>query len=123
MFFLRSRINSNKTALSKRTGAVDPQAVDRDMEIIETFTKVYCRCHHTGYSDGAVCPECRDLLDYARARREKCPYDPKPKCKECPIHCYKPTYRERIRAVMRFSGMYFVKRGRLDWLVKYFLRG
>jgi len=26
-----------------------------------------------------------------------------------------------MREIMRFSGLYFVRRGRLDWLVKYFL--
>jgi hypothetical protein len=46
--------------------------------------------------------------------------DPKPKCKDCPVHCYKSEYRRRIKEVMRFSGIYFVKRGRVDWLIKYF---
>jgi len=45
---------------------------------------------------------------------------PKPKCKDCPVHCYKIEYRRRIKEVMRFSGIYFVKRGRVDWLIKYF---
>jgi len=29
--------------------------------------------------------------------------------------------RQRIKEVMKYSGKYYVKRGRLDWLVKYFL--
>jgi hypothetical protein len=29
--------------------------------------------------------------------------------------------REKMRQVMRFSGLHFVRRGRLDWLFKYFL--
>ena len=57
-----------------------------------------------------------DALD----RLDRCPQDPKPKCKDCAVHCYKPEYRRRIRAVMKFSGLYFVKRGRVDWLWKYF---
>ena len=32
-----------------------------------------------------------------------------------------PEYRAKIKEVMRFSGIYFVKRGRLDWLVRYFM--
>jgi hypothetical protein len=64
----------------------------------------------------------QELLDYARGRLENCPYDPKPRCRDCATHCYSRKYRERVREVMRFSSMYFVKRGRLDWLVRYFLR-
>jgi hypothetical protein len=60
-------------------------------------------------------------VEYARDRLIACPYDPKPKCKHCPTHCYKPAMRRRVREVMQFGGMHFVKRGRLDWLVKYFL--
>ena len=29
--------------------------------------------------------------------------------------------REKMRQVMRFSGLHFVRRGRLDWLFKYYL--
>jgi len=48
--------------------------------------------------------------------------DPKPACKACPAHCYKPEMRARIRGVMRHSGMRAVLRGRLDWLFRYFMR-
>lgn len=68
-----------------------------------------------------LCAECAALLKYARGRLLACPYDPKPTCRNCPTHCYQPRMRRRIRAIMRFSGLYYVKRGRLDWLVKYFL--
>jgi hypothetical protein len=69
-----------------------------------------------------MCESCAELLEYALLRLEKCPFDPKPKCKDCKVHCYKDDYRQRIREVMKFSGIHFVKRGRLDWLFKYFLR-
>lgn len=110
-----------KPVLTKRIKPVDPRLLDRDMEIVEAFTRVYCRSHHEGSIDG-LCAECRELIEYARERRQKCPYDPKPKCKACPTHCYHPTRRVQIRAVMRFSGLYYIKRGRLDWLLKYFLQ-
>lgn len=100
----------------------DPQAVERDLMILRAFIRVYCvRKHHS--PRGVLCADCSELLSYAQARLAACPYDPKPKCKHCPTHCYKPQMRARIRAVMRYSGIYFVKRGRLDWLVKYFLSG
>jgi len=97
----------------------DRKDTKRDLEVVDRFVAVYCRRHH-GTNGVGLCEDCRDLVAYARKRLEKCPYDPKPKCKDCRTHCYRPDYRERMKAVMRFSGMYHVKRGRLDWLVKYF---
>ena len=98
----------------------DPAKVEKDHEVLNAFVEVYCRDHH-GTGDAGPCAECRELLDYARTRLEHCPLDPKPKCKDCPVHCYKPAYRAKVQEVMRYSGMHFVKRGRVDWLVKYFL--
>ncbi len=122
--FLKSKNNSHQSKtqpmkLRKRNKPVDPDVLKKDLKIIEKFTQVYCRYHHQ--PENQLCNECRDFLEYARTRREKCPYDPKPKCKECPTHCYKPDYRQKMREIMKFSGMYYVKRGRIDWLFKYFL--
>jgi len=74
-----------------------------------------------GTPKNVLCPECEEFLAYAMARRIRCPLDPKPKCKECPIHCYSPRMRERVRDVMRVGGMYFILRGRLDWAFKYLI--
>ena len=90
------------------------------MEVLKRFIDVYCTQHHNSQKKN-MCDECGELFDYARTRLENCPHDPKPACKNCTTHCYKPEYREKIKDVMRFSGMYFVKRGRFDWLLKYFL--
>jgi len=98
---------------------MDRKTVDREIKVLKRFVEVYCRKHH-GTDGNGPCEECADLLQYAQKRVEKCPYDPKPKCKDCTTHCYKPEYRQKIRSVMRFSGIYFVRRGRLDWLVRYF---
>lgn len=95
---------------------------DHDIEILRAFIKVYCQCHHKGHRCQSLCDQCESLLKYAVTRREKCPYDPKPACKNCRTHCYAKSYRDRIRDVMKFSGMYFVKRGRIDWLIQYYLR-
>lgn len=105
--------------------------IAKDNRVLEEFIRVYCRENHRPakadkaerslHSDTGFCPECAELLDYAVQRNEKCPLDPKPRCKNCPVHCYKPEMREKIRQVMKFSGMYFMKKGRLDWIYKYFL--
>ena len=63
----------------------------------------YCRGHHgTG---GELCADCRWLLDYATGRLQRCPFgETKPTCAKCPIHCYQPQMRERVKAVMRYAG-------------------
>jgi hypothetical protein len=97
--------------------------IEKHHETLARFTQVYCREKHRAAprDGGALCGKCRELLSYACARLEKCPFDPKPKCKDCKAHCYHKEQRERVRDIMRFSGMHFVKRGRLDWLIRYFM--
>jgi hypothetical protein len=101
---------------TKRTAA----KIARELALVKAFIGVYCHAHHHA-PRRELCTECNALLAYATARLRHCPYDPKPACKRCPTHCYRAGERARMKAVMRFSGMHFVKRGRLDWLVKYFL--
>jgi predicted amidophosphoribosyltransferase len=65
--------------------------------------RLYCRGQH-GHREG-LCPACGELLAYAEARLDACPYgEAKTTCARCPVHCYKPEMRERIRAVMRYAG-------------------
>ena len=92
----------------------------KDKLLLEKFIGVYCRKKHG--TDGTLCADCAALKDYAFEKLDKCPFDPKPKCKECTVHCYAEPYRSKMKEVMKFSGIYFVKRGRLDWLFKYLMR-
>jgi hypothetical protein len=66
-----------------------------------------------------VCADCAGFLAYAFERRLRCPLEEKPSCKHCPVHCYKPGHRERVREIMRFSGRHLIMRGRLDLLWRY----
>jgi hypothetical protein len=67
------------------------------------MVRIYCRAHHAT-RDG-LCPECRELLEYAHCRLDRCPFGAdKPTCADCPIHCYKPAMRERVKRVMRYAG-------------------
>jgi hypothetical protein len=44
-------------------------------------------------------------MNYALERLKKCPFQGgKTTCAKCPVHCYKPKMREKIRIVMRYSG-------------------
>ncbi len=107
----------------------------KDLKILAHFTAVYCRSHHPGkrapldlaepgyaplhLERFPLCSDCREFLAYAFARRRFCPLDPKPACKECPVHCYRSGHREQVRAIMRFSGRHLLLRGRLDLLWHY----
>ena len=81
-----------------------------EADLIARMIRRYCADHH-GTSD-RLCVECAALLDYARERLAKCPYgDAKPTCRKCPIHCYRPDQRARIRDVMHYAGPRLVAAG------------
>jgi len=64
---------------------------------------IYCRDHHGGGED--LCEDCGALWSYAAQRADRCPLRAdKPTCVKCPVHCYQPAMRERIRLVMRYAG-------------------
>jgi len=70
---------------------------------IEAMIRIYCRDLHSG--GPGLCPSCNDLLRYAEERLRRCPYGKdKPACSRCPVHCYRPDERNRIREVMRYAG-------------------
>ena len=74
----------------------------REARTVRTMIGMYCRAHH---HSAEMCVECQALQDYAMARLDKCPFgEGKTVCSLCPVHCYKPEMRQRVRAVMRFSG-------------------
>ncbi len=111
---------------------------NKDIKMLANFISIFCRenhrteakdtflckdarlSHSLGDKELVLCQDCHKLLSHGIAKLLLCPYDPKPLCKKCETHCYAPGYREKVRQVMRFSGMYLVKRGRLDLLVHYF---
>lgn len=108
----------------------------KDLKVLLQFTAVYCRANHAeaksvvATDEGElrrlplqkhpVCQDCGSFLRYAFERRLRCPLADRPVCKHCPVHCYKPEYRMKVKEIMRFSGQYLIKRGRLDLLWHYF---
>ena len=109
----------------------------KDIKVLANFVAIFCRENHGGEARNIftttddrlgrilgdqsrlLCADCRKLLNHGIAKRLRCPYEPKPMCKKCPAHCYAPGYRERIREVMRFSGLHLIKHGRLDLMAHY----
>jgi hypothetical protein len=123
--------------LEKRNNAVTTyKKAQKDIRVLVKFIKIYCTVHHsqkvrstfqvkgiTGelLKDVSVqlCTDCIRLLIHGAGKRIICPYNPKPRCKKCPTYCYQDGYREKIKHVMRYSGIYLIKRGRLDLTIKY----
>jgi hypothetical protein len=76
----------------------------RERKTIAKMIGLYCRKNHAT-AKGVLCEECQKLLEYALLRLQHCPFqEGKTTCGNCPIHCYKPEMKERIRLVMRFAG-------------------
>ena len=94
--------------------------IDWEKRTVRHMIELWCRKNHGGkaccemgsrgsglVSQGGqgLCGECRELLEYSLARLEHCKFgNAKTKCHKCPVHCYRPDMREKIRTVMRFSG-------------------
>ena len=77
--------------------------ISREKKTIQVMIKMYCQKHHA--TPNELCDDCFHLLNYALERIEKCKFLPeKPACDKCPVHCYNPVMREKIRIVMRFAG-------------------
>ena len=81
----------------------EPGRLRRERRTMASMVALACRDLHGG-GDG-LCPECAELVAYAERRIGICPFgDDKPTCASCPIHCYRPGPRERMREVMRYAG-------------------
>lgn len=79
------------------------QKREREKRMVSQMIKLYCQKNHATH--GELCAACAQLEQYARERSERCPLmETKTFCSNCRVHCYKPTMRQKIREVMRFSG-------------------
>lgn len=76
--------------------------ITRETKTVAVMIGLYCRAQHGG---DRLCTDCSELLAYANERLEGCPFqEGKTTCAKCPVHCFKPAMRDKIRAVMRYSG-------------------
>ena len=115
------------------------QEIGGDLNVLGKFVEVYCAKYHgdalrepftvggidispTTLGKRLLCAECQSLLRHAVAKRARCPLEPKPACRVCPVHCYAPKMREKIRKVMAFSGRHLMLRGHLHLLFHFLPR-
>lgn len=76
--------------------------IDREKATIQQMIRLYCRRKE---GNPTLCSECLELLVYAHKRLSSCKFgDAKPACQQCPVHCYAPLHRAKIREVMRYAG-------------------
>ena len=83
--------------------------IEQEKKTVRQMVEIYChgKKHERSQllNHFEVCEECSALLDYAYQRLEHCKFgENKPTCKKCPIHCYKPDMKEKMREAMRYAG-------------------
>ncbi len=89
--------------LSLMKGQGMNKRTEREKRTVSLMIGMHCRHNHP-HGNG-LCEECAALQEYAMRRTEACRFgSDKPVCSACPVHCYKPGMRERIRGVMRYAG-------------------
>jgi len=75
----------------------------REQKTFDVMLAMYCRDRHQ--SAKGLCASCAEFQVYVRERLAHCPFKvEKSTCLKCPVHCYKPDMRARVRDVMRYAG-------------------
>jgi superfamily II helicase len=76
--------------------------IQKEKEIVTEMIHLYCRKKHKSNN---LCKDCYALKGYALTRLSVCRFgEGKSACSNCPIHCYKLKYREKMKIVMRYAG-------------------
>ena len=71
----------------------------REQKVVEEMISLYCRKNHRP-ENGELCDGCRELVDYAKLRSEKCPFmEKKTFCVNCRVHCYKGNDLDTVSTV------------------------
>ena len=98
------------------TESAEGPRIAREKRTVEKMIRFHCERKHSRKDDN-LCEACSTLLDYSMDRLDRCQFgEKKPTCRKCTVHCYRPTKREEIRQVMRFSGPRLAIRMPLDWI-------
>ena len=76
--------------------------IEEEKKVVKQMIFLYCLKKE---GNASLCPTCHESLTYARERLDHCKFgNDKPTCKKCPVHCYRPDMRKRIKMIMRWSG-------------------
>lgn len=78
--------------------------IEREKKTIRAMIAMYCGSHHS-QKKGNLCGGCAAVESYALEKINRCPFiNDKPTCVKCPVHCYMPEKREKVREIMRYAG-------------------
>lgn len=94
--------------------------IEIEKETVVQMIGIYCKGHHKeewkkkkkeiklmdpSAKTSCLCDECADLQAYALKRLSYCKFGEEKKfCSQCPVHCYHPKYKEKVKKVMKYSG-------------------
>ena len=80
--------------------------IENEKLTVEKMIEFYCSKHHHDKSTTSPCSECSSLIEYAHMKLDRCICgEKKPPCNKCSIHCYNNEMRNKIKSVMRYSGL------------------
>ncbi len=90
-------------------------SIEKEKKVLKKMITIYCQGKHKSTEN--LCNECSKLITYSFQKLNLCPFkENKPSCKKCPIHCYSPKMRERIKDVMKYSGPRMIFYTPTEWL-------
>ncbi len=93
-------MNTRHQLLQKKSNLLSGKLA-AELKTITLMTGIYCQTHHQDLN----CTGCQSLISHAEKKLDRCVYgQDKPACKDCPIHCYKPIYREQTKVIMKYAG-------------------
>ena len=97
---MKSSTKSNEVAtITKRS----QRRMARERKTFLAMLTMFCHDQHG--SAAGLCAACEQVHAYALERSANCPFQAdKPTCLKCPVHCYKPEMRAKVRDVMRYAG-------------------
>lgn len=76
--------------------------IEEEKKTVGQMIRLYCRKKE---GNEQLCPQCKELLEYAHGRLSSCPFgEKKSSCRLCTVHCYKPEMKKHISEVMRYAG-------------------
>lgn len=111
---------------ARRAAQLATPRMTREFNTLAAMLRIHCQDRHAdrAHDEQGLCPECAELLAYARKRLAGCTYGPtKPTCANCRIHCYGAKQRESVREVMRYAGPRMLWRHPLLALAHVFVDG
>ena len=89
-------------------------------DTLQHFLQTYCTSKHKNQSDITkkilydnqsfdttlcLCDECLELFDYSIKKLQECPYEEKPRCRNCKTPCYEKQQWKTLAKIMRYSGL------------------